>query len=88
MNAVSQPATAAARWRQVTRASYDVDGRGRARFDDDPSLRYVAPLTYYLARAQEGIGSPDAQASYEAFLAMQPESEKDPLVDDARKRVH
>ena len=55
--------------------------------DDIPTLRYLPPLTYYLARAQEGMGTPEAAASYRAFLEMQPEAEHDPLVDDARKRL-
>jgi tetratricopeptide (TPR) repeat protein len=57
--------------------------------DDIPSLRAVPPVTYYLARIQEGMGSRDATASYQAFLAMMHDPDpSDPLVADARKRVH
>ena len=56
-------------------------------FDDTPTVRYLPALTYYLARAQEAIGSADAAGSYKAFLAMHVGSEHDPLVDDARRRA-
>ncbi len=56
-------------------------------FDDFPSLRYLLPVTYYLGRAQEGLGSPDAVATYKAFLAKEPEADYDPLVLDARRRI-
>ncbi len=52
-----------------------------------PSAHLVPPVTYYLARAREGIGSADASATYEAFLAMEPEAQHDPLADDARRRA-
>jgi tetratricopeptide (TPR) repeat protein len=56
--------------------------------DDIPSLRAIPPLTYYLARIQQGMGSRDATASYQAFLAMMHDPDPaDPLVADARKRL-
>jgi tetratricopeptide (TPR) repeat protein len=56
--------------------------------DDVPQLRYVPPYTYYLAKAQEGLGSSEATASYRAFLAMMHDPDPaDPLVADARKHV-
>jgi tetratricopeptide (TPR) repeat protein len=54
--------------------------------DDRPSYRYVPPVYYYLARAQEGLGSPAATRSYEAFLAVK-KTEEDPLVREARRRL-
>jgi tetratricopeptide (TPR) repeat protein len=54
--------------------------------DDRPSYRYLSPVYYYLARAQEGLGSPAATRSYEAFLAVK-KTEEDPLVREARRRL-
>jgi predicted Zn-dependent protease len=57
--------------------------------DNVPTYRYVPMLTYYLARAQQGLGSPDAAKSYRAFLAMLHEPDADnPLVVDARRRAN
>jgi tetratricopeptide (TPR) repeat protein len=56
--------------------------------DDVPSARCLPPVTYYLARVQEGLGSAAAATSYEAFLAMKEAAEpSDPLVADARRRL-
>jgi tetratricopeptide (TPR) repeat protein len=54
--------------------------------DDLPSYRYLPPVYYYLARAQEGLGSPAAKQSYEAFLAIK-KSDDDPLLREARHRL-
>jgi eukaryotic-like serine/threonine-protein kinase len=55
--------------------------------DDVPSARYLPPLTYYVARVQEGLGSAAASGSYEAFTTMKKAAESaDPLVADARRR--
>ena len=56
--------------------------------DDVPTYRNVPAVTYYLAKAQEGLGSPDAPATYAAFLAMLHDPDpKNPLVADARRRA-
>ncbi len=55
--------------------------------DDVPTFRYLAPVYYWLARAQEGEGRPGAADNYKAFLALRPEGSRDPLADDARKRL-
>jgi tetratricopeptide (TPR) repeat protein len=56
--------------------------------DDTPSLRYLATLPYWLARAQEGVGQQqDATANYKAFLAVRGEATKDALVVDAKRRA-
>ena len=56
--------------------------------DDVPTFRYLAPLPYWLARAQEGqqnvIG---AVQNYKAFLALRHADSTDPLALDARKRL-
>jgi tetratricopeptide (TPR) repeat protein len=59
-------------------------------FDDTPTFRYLAPLHYWTARAQDGIGggsSSLAAENYRKFLSLRPESPRDPLVIDARKRL-
>jgi tetratricopeptide (TPR) repeat protein len=57
--------------------------------DDVPSFRYLAPLPYWLGRAQEGINkaSPVAAENYRKFLALWPDDTRDPLAADARKRL-
>ena len=54
--------------------------------DDQPSFRYLAELTYWTARAQQGIGmSRSSVEGYEEFLSRRPEG--GPLADDARQRI-
>ena len=56
--------------------------------NDVPSYHYYPPVYYYLARAQEGLGSPAAAESYRKFLRIKEKAEEtDPLIDDARKRL-
>ena len=56
--------------------------------DDRPTIRYFAPITYWLGRAQEGLGqTAPARASYDAFLSVRKDAETDPLVQDARRRA-
>jgi tetratricopeptide (TPR) repeat protein/predicted Ser/Thr protein kinase len=56
--------------------------------DDFPSYRYFAPVFYYLGRAQEGLKSPAAKQSYQAFLKIKEKAEpSDPLVADATERL-
>ena len=56
-------------------------------FDDLPTFRYLAVLPYWLGRAQEGLKSPAATASYERFLTIRGSAASDPLVADAQRRV-
>ena len=57
-------------------------------FDDVPSFRYLAPLKYWLGRAQEGLSNPSAAADeYRAFLALRSADSREPMVVDARKRL-
>jgi tetratricopeptide (TPR) repeat protein/tRNA A-37 threonylcarbamoyl transferase component Bud32 len=55
--------------------------------DDMPSVRHLAPLPYWLARASEGLGSKDSAVKhYRAYLSLrQPAS--DPLAADAERRL-
>jgi tetratricopeptide (TPR) repeat protein len=56
--------------------------------DDIPSFRYLAPLPYWLARAQDGLGmKPAAATNYNAYLSLRANAPKDPLAADARKRL-
>lgn len=55
--------------------------------DDVPTVRLLPYLDYELGRAQHGLGSPAARASFEKFLRARPGAENDPLVADARKRL-
>jgi hypothetical protein len=56
--------------------------------DDRPTIRYLGPFSYWLGRAQEGLGqATPAKASYEAFLSVRKDAAADPLVQDARRRV-
>ncbi len=54
--------------------------------NDLPSFRYLPPVYYYLGRAQEGLGSDAATASYQKFLQIKEKNEGDWMVKDARRR--
>ncbi len=56
--------------------------------DDEPSWRYFAPVYYYLGRAREGLGSSDAADAYTNYIQIRGNSKNDPLLADARKRLH
>ncbi|MGI9204889.1 MAG: tetratricopeptide repeat protein [Woeseiaceae bacterium] len=54
--------------------------------DDFPTYRYVAPLHYWLARAQRELGMADAAAkNIERFLTLRPNGGA--LVDDAKQQL-
>ncbi len=55
--------------------------------DDIPTYRLLATTRYYIARAQEGQGSPAAAASYKAFLTIKEKGDEQGLVAEARRRV-
>jgi tetratricopeptide (TPR) repeat protein len=57
-------------------------------FDDVSSYRYLAPLSYWTGRAQEGVGlAGPASESYKTYLGLRPEKLKDRLAEDARARL-
>ena len=57
-------------------------------FDDMPSVRYYAPVWYWMGRAREGLGQRDAALErYKTFLTLRPALSRDPLAADARKRI-
>jgi serine/threonine protein kinase/tetratricopeptide (TPR) repeat protein len=55
--------------------------------DDEPSWRYFAPVSYYLGRSLEGLGSPEAAQAYRDYLQFRGGSTNDELAADARKRL-
>ena len=57
-------------------------------FYDFPTARYLPPLYYYLARAQEALGSAGAKGNYERLIALRGDADPpDPLAADAKKRL-
>lgn len=55
--------------------------------DDNPTVRYIAPVYYYEGRAREGLQSPSAAEFYKTFLNIKQDGEADPLVADAKRRL-
>jgi tetratricopeptide (TPR) repeat protein len=55
--------------------------------DDVPSIRYLAPVHYWLGRALEGMNRDQALESYRIFLTLRPAGSRDPLAADARRRL-
>ncbi|PYR90759.1 MAG: hypothetical protein DMF84_19155 [Acidobacteria bacterium] len=58
-------------------------------FADSSSLRYLSPVYYSLARAQEAVGTMEgARRNYQAFLRLREHADPpDPLAVDARQRI-
>ena len=57
--------------------------------DENPTFRYLAPLPYWLGRAQQGMGmSQPAAANFKTYLDLRgTRGARDPLIADARKRA-
>jgi hypothetical protein len=72
--------------RELQRA-VDQRGVGASAFYGSPTLRYVPPVRYWLARAKDALHRKDAKSDYEAFLALERKAQGDPLVADAQKRL-
>jgi hypothetical protein len=65
-------------------------GEGAVIFlEESPTLHYLAPLSYWHARAQDKVGLfTDARRNYEQFLALRGAvTPADPLAADARERL-
>jgi tetratricopeptide (TPR) repeat protein len=57
-------------------------------FSDRPTLRFLPPLYYWIARTQEAIGVADARKNYEQYVALRGDADPaDPLLVDARARL-
>ncbi len=55
---------------------------------DTPTLRYLPPTYYWLARAQQAMHVVDANKNYEQFLVLTAAADPpDPLAADARRRL-
>src|SRR5262249_13802603 len=55
---------------------------------DTPTLRYLPPLYYWLARSQQAMGAGDAKKTYELFVSLRTDADTpDALTTDARKRL-
>ena len=55
--------------------------------DDTPTYHYVAPVYYYLGRAQQGIGSSGDVDSYGKFVSTQDKGDGSAMLLDAKKRL-
>jgi predicted Zn-dependent protease len=55
--------------------------------DDTPTVRYLAPLPYWMGRAEEGLQINTAASRFQAFLDLRKDAPADPLVQDARRRL-
>jgi len=55
--------------------------------DEVPSYRRFPQVYYFIGRAQEGLKSESGPDSYRAFLDLKKDGGKDPLVEDARRRL-
>jgi tetratricopeptide (TPR) repeat protein len=55
--------------------------------DESPTYHLFPPVYYYLGRAQEGLHSSAASDSYKEFLAMKNMAPRNPLLDDASRRL-
>lgn len=55
---------------------------------DTPTLRYMPPVYYWLARSQQAMGIADARKTYERFVQLRSDADtSDPLAMDARTRL-
>jgi len=55
--------------------------------DEQQTFRYFPATYYYLGRALEGLKSAGAADAYKKFLAMKVAGARDPMVEDAKKRL-
>jgi serine/threonine protein kinase/tetratricopeptide (TPR) repeat protein len=57
-------------------------------FDDEPTMRYLPAAYYFRGRAREALQNPGGAAEdYRSFLRMKEHSQRDPLVNDAMRRL-
>jgi Tfp pilus assembly protein PilF len=55
--------------------------------DESPTYHLLPQVHYYLGRAQQGLNSPAATESYQAYVTLMKDAERDPLLTDARQRL-
>jgi serine/threonine protein kinase/tetratricopeptide (TPR) repeat protein len=57
-------------------------------FANGATLRYLAPVRYWLARAQEALGNAGATQNYQWYVTLRAATDaEDPLLEDARARL-
>ena len=63
-------------------------GEASAAFlDDEPTVRFVPPIYYYLGVARDGLHSPGAAGDFKTFLAIKQSSEPNAMLADAKRRL-
>jgi tetratricopeptide (TPR) repeat protein len=55
--------------------------------DDEPTVRYVPEIYYYLGVAKAGLNDANAAEDLKTFLSIKQASEADPMVADANRRL-
>ena len=55
--------------------------------DEQQTFRYFPPTQYHLGEALQGMRSAGAPEAYRNFLALKVKEAKDPMVEQARKRL-
>lgn len=56
--------------------------------DEVPTYEYFPPVYYYQGRIREGLKSSNFAESYQTYLGIRGKTSEDPLVADARQRLH
>jgi tetratricopeptide (TPR) repeat protein len=52
-----------------------------------PTYSFFPPVHYYIGVSQKGIGSPTAAESFQTFLKIKANADRDPLVAEAKKQA-
>ncbi len=55
--------------------------------DDEPTVRYVPPVYYYLGLAKDGLHSPGSAEDFKTFLDIKQHSDPNAMVSDAKRRL-
>jgi len=55
--------------------------------DESPTYHLFPPVYYYLGRAQQALNSPAATESFQTYISLMKDAERDPLLTDARQRL-
>ena len=55
--------------------------------DDEPTVRYVPPVYYYLGVAKSGLHSVTARDDFNTFVTMRQYGDVDPMMSDAKQRM-
>ena len=55
--------------------------------DDEPTVRYVPPVYYYLGVAKSGLHSATARDDFSTFVTMRQHGDAEPMMSDAKRRM-